>query len=433
MSKRIDMNVLAPDAGLVTRFPSNQAGAQGRAMVKASNVRMSAGRIYNAPGYEFIFGLPLDATTFNLIQSMTLNDQIFFVGATKNKIYSMGPLVVFVNAGPSLTVYSDSYTMAGKVNGPTGDILIITWTTLFGPGEVTYTDITDPNSPIIVTQPGVYGFQLSASDGVRTTTDTCVLTFVATGPLIGNEEQIYTAYCTPPLVGTPSVGNCPAGTFTAFTLAAANALALASAQAQAEAGLVCTISDKLFDISYIPIASTDYSPYGVSDIGSAGTSVPSAFSLSSQLSYSGTLGYTADITSRVSGSNPNARTDFANGGEITVTNTGLVDIVVAVSAPYSVECFGTPDSRHDTHSIVVVLQKTGITFSNIFTERADITPITNDPGPKTGTYSMPFTVAAGDTLVLRFFTQSQSNYILQMPGANILYAETSFTVGLTVG
>lgn len=65
-----------------------------------------------------------------------------------------------------------------------------------------------------------------------------------------NEEQSFTAYCPGTLVeggveppgsaiGTPSTATVFAGTFTADTQEAANALALAEAQAQAEAGLEC--------------------------------------------------------------------------------------------------------------------------------------------------------------------------------------------------
>lgn len=176
--KRLDMNVLAPDAGLVTRFPSNQAGRQGRALVAASNVRMIAGRLYNSPGYASVAGLPSGLSPLNFIQTMQLQSGNTLVVGDGTDLYSAGPDVISANAGPSLTVFNDRYTMAGSVNGPGDTILTVLWTQNYGPSTVDFTDASDPDTYLTLTVPGVYGFTLSVTDGTTTATSECIITFI---------------------------------------------------------------------------------------------------------------------------------------------------------------------------------------------------------------------------------------------------------------
>jgi hypothetical protein len=187
-SKRIDMNVLAPDAGLVTRFPSNQAGRTGRALATASNVRAKAGRIYSAPGYQALLGVPSGLSPFNFLQMMQLEGTNTLVAGNETDLYAVSPVIaegaIFVYAGPAQTLTDNGYVMEGYVGGPLGDVLTIEWTLLYGPGTATFADSSSPTSAVSVSAPGIYGFRLSATNGVLTGTSECVLNFSYTVPIM---------------------------------------------------------------------------------------------------------------------------------------------------------------------------------------------------------------------------------------------------------
>jgi hypothetical protein len=85
-----------------------------------------------------------------------------------------------VNAGPDLhtTLAALTTWLAGSVNddGLPGGPLSIQWTQLSGPGLSVFTAPNQPATHAVLVGLGTYVFQLSASDGQYTSTDTCTVT-----------------------------------------------------------------------------------------------------------------------------------------------------------------------------------------------------------------------------------------------------------------
>jgi hypothetical protein len=190
MSKRIDMNVLAPDAGLVTRFPSNQAGAMGRAIVVASNVRMLAGRLYNTPGYQSVEGLPAGLSSINLVQMLQLQGKNALVLGDDTNLYSVGPDTVYANAGPDAVVEELTYTMEGSGSVPSNTTMTVLWTQIYGPGTTIFSDDSSLTSGITASTAGVYGYMLTVSDGTISASDEVTVTFSPLIPVVLSETLI---------------------------------------------------------------------------------------------------------------------------------------------------------------------------------------------------------------------------------------------------
>ncbi|HZN38534.1 MAG TPA: hypothetical protein VFD82_07000 [Planctomycetota bacterium] len=99
--------------------------------------------------------------------------------------YAPGNQPPVVHAGPDVTAVITAPTnLAGTVedDGLPGGPLTIQWSLLSGPGQANFTAPTQPVTGVTFSALGIYTCELSASDGQYTTTDTVVITVLATPP-----------------------------------------------------------------------------------------------------------------------------------------------------------------------------------------------------------------------------------------------------------
>jgi hypothetical protein len=107
--------------------------------------------------------------------------------------YTPGNQPPVVDAGPDFTtVITNVATLAGSASddGLPGGPLMIQWSQLSGPGAATFTTPTQEVTGVSFSVLGVYTCQLSANDGQYTTTDTVVITVVATPPPVPLDRAV---------------------------------------------------------------------------------------------------------------------------------------------------------------------------------------------------------------------------------------------------
>lgn len=111
------------------------------------------------------------AGTYDL--RLTASDSVLFTSADVHVTVNPAPQALTVSAGPSQTITFpvNKVTMNGSATGGNGP-LTLTWSTVSGPGSVTF---SSPNSAVTqatFSAPGSYVLQLSATDGTTTVSAT---------------------------------------------------------------------------------------------------------------------------------------------------------------------------------------------------------------------------------------------------------------------
>lgn len=100
-------------------------------------------------------------------------------------------IVAPVNQPPAVSVGPDQTilypTSTAVLNGtatddglPVGSALHVSWSKVFGPGNVTFSNPTQPNTQAVFSATGTYGLQLSASDGQFTSSAIMRVSYLAT-------------------------------------------------------------------------------------------------------------------------------------------------------------------------------------------------------------------------------------------------------------
>ena len=154
--------------------------------------------------------------TGTYVLQLTGNDSQLSTSATVTvTVYAQNQPPV-VNPGPDQTiVYPNQFV---KFNGtvtddglPVGSTLSIAWSELSGPNSVTFTNPSAATTFVIVSAPGTYVFQLSASDGQYTTTKS-VNAFVLGPPVVTTTPSTVSGLVNTPIAlqGTITINGQPA-------------------------------------------------------------------------------------------------------------------------------------------------------------------------------------------------------------------------------
>lgn len=172
---------MPPDGGLITRFPSNQTWRRNYSgLATASNVRAAAGRLFNAPGYEPIFFFPHLTTAPLLIFDAELTQGMFHVLGDCGNLYAVSPAyrpAVYAGIGGVVAGYNFTFEDA-RATGYLDQTLGVVWTLISGPGTAFFSDPGAINATVTVSDPGLYTFQVSGSDGLLTLTSTTTVRFI---------------------------------------------------------------------------------------------------------------------------------------------------------------------------------------------------------------------------------------------------------------
>jgi len=111
-----------------------------------------------------------------------------------------------VDAGPDQTVrIPDFVTLAGSASDdgvPIGSPITLTWTQVSGPSAASILNPHAGFTPVLVVAPGTYIFQLEASDGELTRSDTVTVTVNPQPPLTGSTLLVTLANPGPAPIGT---------------------------------------------------------------------------------------------------------------------------------------------------------------------------------------------------------------------------------------
>lgn len=179
----VEVVVFPPDAGLMTRTPSNQTfRSQGKALSKASNVRASRASLYNAPGYQPVTVFPIPASAVNFLYQANLTRGAFQLLGDQDRLYAVGPAFLpSADAGPDHAIAGLTYQEQGVATGYLGAPVGVNWTTLAGPGTTEFSD-TEPDATTVVTLPGLYTFLMTVSDGIVFVSDSVDVRFVVPNP-----------------------------------------------------------------------------------------------------------------------------------------------------------------------------------------------------------------------------------------------------------
>jgi RHS repeat-associated protein len=128
------------------------------------------------------------------------------------------PPIVTVGPDQTITYPTNTTTLTATTTDdgfPVGSTLQISWQVVFGPGIVTFSNPTQPNTLATFSTPGNYALRLTASDGQYTTSGTLRVAYVApsAGGISVNagSDQVIAFPSAAVLSGTASDSNPPAG------------------------------------------------------------------------------------------------------------------------------------------------------------------------------------------------------------------------------
>ena len=134
------------------------------------------------------------------------------------------PPVVTVGPDQTITFPLNSATLAGSATDdgyPVGSSLLILWSKVSGPGNVTFANPAQPNTTASFILPGNYVLRLNASDGQYTSSAALRVAFLASagGGITVNAgpDQVLVFPATATLTGSASDSNPPLGSTLALT------------------------------------------------------------------------------------------------------------------------------------------------------------------------------------------------------------------------
>lgn len=196
--KRVyNIQVDAPARGVINRLPDNIADKElKQAASYGENVRYEDGVTRNAPGYEVATIFPTINEPINLIFQASTSNQSGFntspILGTTSKLYAVSRQAsnaINIDAGTQDTVYdSTEYNLSASFYKPSNDTSTYTylWTQQSGPSTVVFGSATDLISTVTVSAGGIYIFQIEATNGDQSVSDTVQIAFYGSSPIAVN-------------------------------------------------------------------------------------------------------------------------------------------------------------------------------------------------------------------------------------------------------
>src|SRR5579864_2330143 len=258
--------VVSAGANQTVQLPANSVTLNGSATddglptgstlaVSWSQVSGPAAVVFSAPAKPVTQVTFTAAGTYDL--RLTASDSQLFTSSDVHVTVNPAPQPLTVSAGPGQTITFpvNKVTMNGSATGGNGP-LTLAWTTVSGPGSVTF---TSPNSAVTqatFSVPGSYVLQLSATDGTTTATSTAGVA-VNPGPVppltvsAGPSQTITLPTNTVTLNGSASGGNPP------LTLAWSKVSGPGSVTFSSPASAVTQATFSTFGVYVLQLSATD--------------------------------------------------------------------------------------------------------------------------------------------------------------------------------
>ncbi len=169
----------------------------------------------SAPGTTASFSLP-GTYVLRLSASDTQLSAEDTVQITVNDPQNAAPVV---NAGADQTIpFGTTATIGATVTDdglPTGNTLLFTWTTVSGPGTVSFGNAAAKGTTATFSAAGVYTLRMTASDGSLSASDDVVITVNATPTVSAGPDRSVTLPASATLSGTVADDGLPSNTLTA--------------------------------------------------------------------------------------------------------------------------------------------------------------------------------------------------------------------------